>query len=273
MNEHPQPSSGSGQEPEGQPESPPSPPPLPHESQTVNQSPSTPPPYPPDYQSPSTPMPNEPPANPFIESGKAAMSDAASVVKRLQKDPTQGLQAALDSLGDQRAFNVGLLLGGLFVFFSWGAAWRVSNDIFRFFTFSLSRFSTGSDFRPQLGVADHLKIIIVSALPFLAAVGVLIAIQKLFKSRGNSKQMVFIAGICFLPVAILQLLIMVFGAGNIEFLLILILVVFTTTVLLINTALIDVLKLSSRTAMILVPAILLVIFYVQKLLLESILTP
>lgn len=84
--------------------------------------------------------------------------------------------------------------------------------------------------------------------------------------------MVFITAISILPFTILQLLITLFGAGNFEFLMILLVIAFTTTVLVINTSLIDILGLTVRTAMILVPVILLVVFYIQKFLLETLLS-
>lgn len=154
-------------------------PPNPHGA-NPGQVPPDPPSYPPPGGYPSNPP--GPTTNPVVESGKVAMADAASVLKRLQKDPTQGLQAALTSLGDDRAFNVGILLCCAFVLTSWWAIWRVSNAIFGFLTFSLNRFASGPDFTPELGITDHLKIILLSALPVVIMSGVLAAIQKSSKA-------------------------------------------------------------------------------------------
>ncbi|WP_299405877.1 Yip1 family protein [Acaryochloris sp. IP29b_bin.148] len=231
------------------------------------------PPPPPSYPPPGGyPPPHAPTANPMVESGKTAVADAASVLKRLQKDPTQGLQAALTSLGDDRALNVGLLLCSAFVLTSWWAIWRVSNAILGFLTFSFSSFGSGTDFSPGLGITDHLKIIVLSALPVVIMSGVFIAIQKIFKGQINVKQMVFVTAVSILPFTIFQLIVTLFGAGNFEFLMIILVIAFTTTVLVMNTALIDILGFTVRTAMILVPVILLVVFYIQKILLETILS-
>jgi|GEM_PF-3283162 len=204
--------------------------------------------------------------------GKTAFSDTASVLKRLMKDPITGLPTALTALGDDRALNVGLLLCCAFILTSWWSLWRVSGIFLGFLSFALSRFASGTDFAPELGITDHLKIILFSSLPLFILLGLFIAVQQILKGQVNAKQMVFVTAISVFPLTILQLLITIFGAGNPEFLGILLVFTLTSTILAIHTSLIYVLRLTARAAIILVPILLLAVFYIQKLLLETILT-
>ena len=211
-------------------------------------------------------------ANPAAVKGKTAFSDTASVLKRLTKDPITGLPTALTALGDSRALNVGILLACAFVLTFWWSIWRVSSAFLGFLSFARSGFFLGTDFTPELGITDHLKIILFSSLPLLILLGILVATQRIFKGQVNIKQMVFITAISVCPFTILQLLITIFGAGNPELLGILLVVTFTTFILTVHTSLIYVLRLTARASFIMVPVTLLATFYILKLLLETLLS-
>jgi hypothetical protein len=50
-----------------------------------------------------------------VETSKVAAADLLSVLKLVWKDPANGLQEALITLGDTRAFNAGIAFCSLFV--------------------------------------------------------------------------------------------------------------------------------------------------------------
>lgn len=54
-----------------------------------------------------------------VETSKVAVADLLSVLKLVWQDPANGLQEALITLGDARAFNAGIALCALFVFACW----------------------------------------------------------------------------------------------------------------------------------------------------------
>lgn len=209
-------------------------------------------------------------ANSEVESRKTAIHDAASVLKPHQRNPTNGLQATLTSLGDQRVLNVGMFLCCTYVLFSWLATIRIMNNVVGFFASFLGVFSSevlsGSALANSFQIADHLKIILTSALSVIAMIGIFLSVQKLFKGQANFNQIIFITAITILPFTMFSALITLIGAGNLELLLILAIFASTTTILVIHNSLKEVLRLSARTVMVLVPVIVLAVLYIQKLL-------
>lgn len=211
--------------------------------------------------SPSTPV--IPQA--MVDAGKDAVTDTLSVFKTLQKDPANGLQAALQALGDNRALNTGIVLCALFALASWAAVIKGASFFLSLFAGS-SRSGDFGGTRFDIGFLDHVKIILASSFPVIGIIFILWAIQQIFKGKGNIKQFTFATGVCVFPITILLLLTWLLGYTNFDVLSLLSVFCFTTLILLLNTTLIGVLRLSARNALFLVPIILVADTFIMRVL-------
>ena len=95
---------------------------------------------------------------------------------------------------------------------------------------------------------------------------ILWAIQQIFRGKGNIKQFTFATGVCVFPITILLLLTWLLGYTNFDVLSLLSVFCFTTLILLLNTTLIGVLRLSARNALFLVPIILVADTFIMRVL-------
>jgi hypothetical protein len=202
-----------------------------------------------------------------MEGGKDAVTDTLTVFQALQKDPANGLQAALQSLGDNRAFNTGIVLSALFAIASWAAIIKGAEFFLNFanaFSSGISRGFGGSRF--DIAFSDHIKILLLSSFPALGIIFILWAIKQIFKGKGNIKQFTFATGVSIFPITLLLFVTWLFGYTNLDFLSLLSVFCFTTLILLLNTTLIGVLQLSSRNALFLVPIVLVADTFIVRVL-------
>ena len=209
----------------------------------------------------------------MVDAGKDAVTDTLSVFKTLQKDPANGLQAALQALGDNRALNTGIVLCALFALSSWAAVIKVASIFLSLFSSLSASLSAGSsrsgDFggtRFDIEFLDHVKIILASSFPVIGIIFILWAIQQIFKGKGNIKQFTFATGVCVFPITILLFVTWLLGYTNFDVLALLSVFCFTTLILLLNTTLIGVLRLSARNALFLVPIILVADTFIMRVL-------
>jgi hypothetical protein len=202
-----------------------------------------------------------------VETGKAAVVDTWFALKQLRRNPTGDLQKVLEFLGDDRAFRAGIVLSLGFVLSVWLVVQRISNDVFGLFSSFI-----GSSFLVSLRFEHHLLILFFAAVPIALLLGVFLLCKQVFKKAGNYKQLMFIAAFTFLPTTAFLLIASLLGFRNGDLLAILSVFCSSTTILVLNSALTEVLKLSSRTAMILVPIILIAVLAVSARIYAAILT-
>jgi hypothetical protein len=201
----------------------------------------------------NTPQPSQSSKpNAVVDASKGAVTDTISVFTTLQKDPANGLQAALESLGDNRALNAGIMLCAVYAISSWAVITK-GGSFFLGFLNSLGSSGFGGF---QIEFFDHVKIILTSAAPAVGIIFILWAIQQIFKGKGNIKQFTFAAGVCITPLTVLFFATWLIGFNNFDVLGLLFVFCYTTLILLLNTTLIGVLRLSARNALLLVPIIL-----------------
>jgi hypothetical protein len=221
-----------------------------------------------DAMPPENPTPSESEttrvasSNQFIEISKTAVLDTWGVFKLIWKDPANGFQDALATLGDDRAFNTGIALSILFVLACWIAILKVAAFVLAFAG------AFGSDFSGQFDISIHLRIILSATIPVLGAIAVFWGIKKIFKGTGNYKQFTFITGVALAPITLFLLLLWLFGVGATDLITLLSLFCFTTFILLLNAALIGVLRLSSRNALLLVPLLLVADTFITRVAFE-----
>jgi hypothetical protein len=201
-----------------------------------------------------------------MEASKEAVSDTLTVFQSIQQDPANGLQSALNKLGDDRALNAGIILCVLFVLSCWAATVKAITVIATLFGAFSHIFSGGSS-SPTInfGLSEHIRILVSSAVPALGIVLVLLAIQKFFKGAGNYKQFTFATGICLFPITLLLFILWLLGFSSGEFVLLLTIFCFSTLILLLNSTMIGVLQLSARNAFLLVPIVLVVDTFIIRI--------
>jgi hypothetical protein len=201
-----------------------------------------------------------------MAASKEAVSDTLTIFQSIQQDPANGLQSALNKLGDDRALNAGIILCVLFVLSCWATTIKAIATIATFLV-TFGRIFSGSSSSPSinLGLSEHIRIVISSAVPAIGIILVLWAIQKFFKGAGNYKQFTFATGICLFPITVLLSILWLLGFSSGEFVLLLTIFCFSTLILLLNSTLIGVVQLSTRNAFLLVPIVLVIDTFIIRI--------
>lgn len=196
-----------------------------------------------------------PGVNQMIETGKATVSDTVTAIKQLQQDPTQGLMGALQSLGDERAFKVGLFLCIVFPIVMWSAIVRGVTSVFGVFDalIPLSNF--------DIGIAEHIRGLLLCGTPVYALILGFIGIRKCFNAKGTVNQYTFITGICLLPITLNALLFWILGFNGLELSSLFAIISSSLLVLLLNSAVTNVLGLTAQKSLWLVPLLLVVLVF------------
>lgn len=192
-------------------------------------------------------------ADKVAATSKEAVHDALLAIKMLLRDPANGQVAAIQALGDSRALNSGLTMGAAFLLSLW---WLIAG---------LLKGVT------SLGITGHMKIAIMSAVPFVACVLGIVVINLICRARTDWRDIVFTSGVALLPAALGIIASRVFGFENIELILAIDLFCISTTILMLNASLTTVLKLTSRLALVLVPAVIVITLYICKVFYASML--
>ena len=173
---------------------------------------------------------------------KEAARDAVLAIKMLWRDPANGQVDAIKAMGDSRALNSGLAMGAVFVVAGWWLLAKGSHPPF----------------------AEHFKIVIGAAIPFLAVALALIIINAIFRTGINWKHIVFTSGVALLPAALGIVVSSLLGFANIEIMIAVDLFCITTMIVMLNAALTTVLKMSSRLALVLIPIVIISSLYICK---------
>jgi len=204
-------------------------------------------------------------ASKALETSKEAVGDAVLALKKLLQDPATGQANVVETLGDSRCFKAGIALCLCFVVCAWIGTIRTLGPMME-----LLKFARTDDPFASLGVADHVKVILASAVPVAATVICLMLIKKLMDAAGNVKQFTFSTGVAFFPFAIILLLSLVLGAVNAKITAYLVLFGATTTVLMLNATLTTVMKVSARAALLLVPVVMVIAVFISRMLYASV---
>jgi hypothetical protein len=210
-----------------------------------------------------------------LEKSKAVISDAWETTKFIWKDPANGLQEALTTLGEARAFRVGNALCALFVLACWIAILKVVSSVMGFVSLLSGGFGGGlgsgfygTSFSGQLDISGHLRILLGIATPVAGMILILWVIRQLFKGVGNYKHFAFVTGVSLIPVTFFWLLLWLLGNSSIELMVLTGFFCFTTFILLLNTALSSVIQLSSRNALLLVPTLLAANLFITRVIFD-----
>ena len=184
----------------------------------------------------------------IIKNTKEALNQTKGALKTLISDPIGGQGIAFNQLGQKNAIQVGIVLSLVFIISS--------------FLLGLSGLDTANMFGMKVDVpmSTYFKILLFSIIPAASVFGTFLLTAKLFsKDTGiNIGAALFSAGITMLPLAILFFCFKVLGLANFKIVAGIAVFAVSMTNLLINAALTDTYKLSSRQSFILTPTLLIV---------------
>ena len=170
---------------------------------------------------------------------KSGFNDAIQAFKVFATDPVSRLPRAYEILGS-RALNAGLFLGGIATTFILILMIRISGE------------SPGHE-----GFLGFLKLAIASLVPFLALAGCAFAARVACDGAGGFGSDIFIAGTSLIPVALIGLIVAIFGVHNGRVFSLLTCFATTVPVLMLFSGLTRICRLSERVASLAVPLTLL----------------
>lgn len=191
------------------------------------------------------------------DEAKDATGQAAKALKALFSDPIGGQLETLKELGKSNAMRAGIVLGVVFII----STYLLGHDI-------------ASIFQPYGGGGSgvYFKLIIFSVVPALVVFGLYYLIMKFIsKDEEDISTAIYTTGVSVLPLALLFFWMVIFGYGNSTLLSVISIFCISTCILLINSSLQDIYKLSSQKSVLLTPAIIFITGLVSKLVLEVLL--
>lgn len=195
---------------------------------------------------------------------KEATGHATSALKILIADPMGGQGEAMDLLGDQKALSAGIVFAIGFVV----AAFLV---VYSVFVSPMKQMAAQFGQTAGVGLGVYFKLLVSACIPPVVLAAGFLGISKIFGGKGNIFSCVFSAGVALLPSAVTLLAIWILGVGNIELAAVIAVFGVSITILLLNSALLDLQGLSTRKAVLLTPTLILVTGYVAKVLLAALL--
>jgi len=194
------------------------------------------------------------PAGVAAEKIKAASSDAWEALKLFALNPVAGLSVAFDSLGQARAFGVGIAFGATFALCVVLAAYRLLPEWGR----------------PH-GFTGFIKILVVAVVPVISLFGANVVARKAFRGKGGFGHDSFISGASLLPLGCVNLLAAILGFGNIEVIALFTLFAICLTILMLFAGLTRICKTSERAATLAVPLVLIVSAWLSKVIYAALL--
>ncbi len=190
------------------------------------------------------------------EKAKVATQDAKHALKILLADPAGGQSIALELLGDGRAVGVGLLFVGIFVLTGYLAGREQLAQLF-----GMYRGMGGSE-----DLETHLKLVLAAAIPPAAFLAGLVLIGKIFGGKISFHSGLFCSGVALLPASIALVGVWLLGEGNVELMGVIAFFAAIITILLVNSGLTGVQRLSATKAMLLTPTLVILSCYISKVL-------
>jgi hypothetical protein len=204
-------------------------------------------------------------SNQMIKTAKAAIFDAFKVLKLILQDPAMNVQEAIITLADTRTFYAGIVLCLLFTL----ACWITVQRVFSLLAGFLGLWSLGlaGGYGGSLGVGDHIRILLSATVPVLSMIGVLWGIKKTFKGAGNYKQFTLVTGIALTPITFFLFLFWLSNNSAVELIMLSGFFCTIMLILLINAALLDVMRLSARNSFFIVPSLLIISICIARIVL------
>ncbi|MFH0825549.1 MAG: hypothetical protein V2B18_22570 [Pseudomonadota bacterium] len=187
------------------------------------------------------------------EAAREAGGSALSALKILATDPMGGQGWAIELLGEIRALSAGIVFITVFV---------VS-------TVLLLRTIPSA----RLGSEVYIKTVLIALVPAVALWVGFMAISILFTTGTSFYKCGFSTGVALVPTAFTFLALFILGTGNIEMVALMAFFGMSITLLLLNSAMLDVLKLSTRQAVLLTPTLILMAAYAAKVIYASLFGP
>lgn len=206
--------------------------------------------------------------NAFVKNLLQALIDAWWSLVKLVKDPIGGLEQAIDDLGPRKSFNVSLLFMVLFAVSSYMLGLSFLEE-------KLGRVEIGDPFK--LTIQYFLKLVVFSFVPYILLFLSIFTAGFAGKEKKEISVPVFLAGVISLPLTVvfftmrraldLQLKDLLFENDGFHGLGSFVLVIFglSLAVLMLNAALTNIYRISSKWAILIIPLIYSFCGYLAKL--------
>lgn len=155
----------------------------------------------------------------FQEKAKAGVQDAWTASKRLILNPVGGIGEAYESLGNDRAFVVGIVFAVLFDLCVLFAAYKAFSAMGAFDS------RGGFDDLPHAARGHHtsnesaaplVKFALVAAVPLVSIALATLVFRKVVGAAGSFKGDVFVAGASLLPLGLGTVLVSLIGLQNFQ---------------------------------------------------------
>ncbi len=182
---------------------------------------------------------------------REAKNNALYAIKSLVTDPLGGQGQALSGLGETKAMYAGAMFIIAFVI-----------SVFLLEYLFISRFA--SAFGRSVRMTAYAEMFLIGVVPASALWAAFFLLAKIFKTQTTPYECVFATGVALIPSTITLLVVLLVGLNNFEIVTVVGFFGASMTVLFLNSAVLDILKLSTRHAVLLTPTIMLVSAYLTK---------
>ena len=194
---------------------------------------------------------------------KAATSDAFQAFKTLMTNPVGGFRIAYDSLGPERAMQVGFIFCIVF-------------DLcvligLTFLLNSVTPKGSHSSFANARGIGTSIKILILGLVPLVTATLGCTCVRLIFRGEGSIKSDTFVAGASLLPFGLAVLIAGVVGVANAEVIVAVAVFATTTTILMMYAGCTTIQGIPGTAATLAVPLMILADVWIGKVIFLSLL--
>lgn len=196
-----------------------------------------------------------------VEMAQEATSHATVAIKTLFTDPLGGQARALTMLGDRGA----LLSGIVFVMLFAVSALVLETKALQ----QMIHVLVGGPPAQQLRFRQIFDLFLMNLVPVSALWMGFTGLGRVFGGTASLSAGVFVTGVALIPLALAFLVATIVGLANMEIIVLASILGLSTTLLILNTAMLDVLHLSTRHSVILTPVLILLSVYLTKVILSA----
>jgi len=203
----------------------------------------------------------------------SAAGDLGNAFKRFLTDPVGGLPELCEALGGRRALLLGicfclicdfcLMLSG----FLWFLMYASNHDPFDNQLFI--HFNLLWEMARSHKMAFLLKLLVLAFLPLFSLAGAISCVRAVTSGRGQFGYDLLISGTAILPIGLFCPIAVLLGPLNFEVILFAYVLIFCLMILFLNCGFTRIVGLSDRGAILAVPATLIIMFWLVKVIVTS----
>ena len=191
---------------------------------------------------------------------KQASKNALDSFKIFISNPVGDLHNAFESLGPEKALEVGITFGVAFAICLTLVSSLLISSIGNIFGIGL-----------DLGIGGHIKIFIAALVPFISLSASGLIARSITHINGNYGQDCFIGGAALIPLGFLAIASSILGVNNLDIIILLAIFASCFTTLMLFSGLTKIYKMSEKQATIAVPAMFVLSAWIEKVIYAAIL--